>query len=95
MQLGQELKLELQPFGGPRSDWENNEFNLGSTLEDNPLQNLITGLGSWRTMFPWLASDKIAQIFLKHGASIWVLRTNQIGGYDPDIAPIAPTSMSL
>ncbi len=95
MQLGQELKLELQPLGGPRSDWEKNEFNLGSTLEDNPMQNLITGLGSWRTLFPRLASDKIAQIFLKHGASIWVLSTNQIGGYDPDITPIAPTSMSL
>jgi predicted Abi (CAAX) family protease len=95
VQLGEELKLELQPLGGPRSDWEKNEFNLGSTLEDNPIRNLMTGLGSWRTMFPRLASDKIAQIFLKHKASIWVLRTNQIGGYDPDIAPIAPTSMSL
>jgi predicted Abi (CAAX) family protease len=95
VQLGEELKLELQPLGGPRSDWEKNEFNLGSTLEDNPIHNLMTGLGSWRTMFPRLASDKIAQIFLKHKASIWVLRTNQIGGYDPDIAPIAPTSMSL
>lgn len=95
VQLGEELKLELQPLGGPRSDWEKNEFNLGSTLEDNPIHNLMTGLGSWRTMFPRLASDKIARIFLEHGATIWVLRTNQIGGYDPDIAPIAPTSMSF
>jgi len=95
MDLQQELKLELQPLGGPRSDWEKNEFNLGSTLEDNPIHNLLTGLGSWRTMFPRLSSDKIARIFLKYGASIWVLRTNQIGGYDPDIEPIAPTSMSF
>lgn len=93
--LQQELKRELQPLGGPRADWEKNEFNLGSTLEDNPLRNLLTGLGSWRTIFPRLSSDKIARIFLKYGASIWVLRTNQIGGYDPDIAPIAPTSMSF
>lgn len=95
LHLEQELQLELQPFGGPRSDWENNEFNLGSTLEDNPIRNLLTGLGSWRTMFPRLSSDKIARIFLKYGAAIWVLRTNQIGGYDPDIEPIAPTSMSF
>lgn len=93
--LQQELAMELQPWGGPRSDWEKNEFNLGSTLEDNPLRNLLTGLGSWRTMFPRLSSDKIARVFLKHGAAIWVLRTNQIGGYDPAIAPIAPTSMSF
>ncbi len=93
--LQHELKTELQPLGGPRVDWEKNEFNLGSTLEDGPIRNLLTGLGSWRTMFPRLASDKIARIFLKYGASIWVLRTNQIGGYDPDIEPIAPTSMSF
>ncbi|PSB23645.1 CAAX protease [Stenomitos frigidus] len=92
-QLGRELQQKLQPLGGPRADWEKNEFNLGSTMEDNPLQNLRTGLGSWRTMFPRFASDTIVQLFLKHGARVWVLRTSQIGGYDPDIAPIAPTTL--
>jgi predicted Abi (CAAX) family protease len=53
------------------------------------------GLGSWRTMFPRKASDAIAQIFLKYGASAWVLRTNQVGGYDPEIEPIAPTTLHL
>ncbi|MBE9225357.1 CAAX protease [Phormidium sp. LEGE 05292] len=93
--LKKELQQELQPCGGPRPDWENNEYNLGSTLEDNPIQNLLMGLASWRTLLPRIASDAIAQIFLKYGATIWVLRTNQIGGYDPDIEPIAPTSFSL
>lgn len=93
VQLEKALTRELQPLGGPRSDWEQNEYNLGSTLEDNPLQNLWTGLGSWRTMLPRLASDTIVQIFLKYGASVWVLRTNQIGGYDPDIEPIAPITL--
>jgi predicted Abi (CAAX) family protease len=91
--LGQKLSLELQPLGFPRPDWEKNEFNLGSTLEDRPLRNLMTGLGSWRTMLPRLASDTIVHIFLDHGASVWVLRTNQIGGYDPDIEPIAPNTL--
>ncbi|MBW4464183.1 MAG: CAAX protease [Pegethrix bostrychoides GSE-TBD4-15B] len=89
--LRRELERALQPLGGPRSDWEENELNLGSTLEDNPLQNLWTGLGSWRTMLPRLASDTVARIFLREGAAIWVLRTSQVGGYDPDIEPIAPT----
>lgn len=91
--LGRDLERTLQPLGGPRSDWEKNEYNLGSTLEDNPLQNLWTGLGSWRTMLPRKASDAIARKFLRYGASIWVLRTNQIGGYDPDIEPIAPITL--
>lgn len=93
--LKKELKRELQPFGGPRSDWEKNEYNLGCTLEDNPIQNLLTGLGSWRTLLPRVASDTIAQTFLKYGATMWVLRTNQIGGYDFDIEPIAPTSFPV
>ncbi|TVP60841.1 MAG: CAAX protease [Nodularia sp. (in: Bacteria)] len=91
--LGKELKLELQPLGGSKSSWEQNQYNLGSTLEDQPIRNLIMGLGSWRTMLPRLASDTLVKIFLDHGATVWVLRTNQIGGYDPDIEPIAPITL--
>jgi len=93
LDLQRELKAKLQPLGGPKSSWERNEFNLGSTLEDDPLRNLMTGLGSWRTMLPRLASDTVVKTFLDHGASVWVLRTNQIGGYDPDIEPIAPMTL--
>lgn len=89
-QVGKELKQVLQPLGRPRQDWRQNEFNLGSTIEDRPLRNLWMGLGSWRTMLPRYASDNIVRIFLKHGASVWVLRTNQIGGYDPDIEQVIP-----
>jgi len=93
VQLEKSLKRQLQPFGMPREDWENNEYNLGSTLEDEPLNNLITGLSSWRTLLPRLASDTIVKTFLRQGASVWILRTNQIGGYDPDIEPIAPMTL--
>jgi predicted Abi (CAAX) family protease len=88
--LDKALKHKLQPFGLSRSDWTENEYNLGSTLEDKPLENLLNGLSSWRTMFPRKASDTIVKVFLDYGASVWVLRTNQIGGIDPDIEPIAP-----
>jgi predicted Abi (CAAX) family protease len=91
--LGQDLERLLEPFGSPRADWEKNEYNLGSTLEDHPLQNLWMGLGSWRTILPRKASDAIVQTFLKHGASVWVLRTNQVGGSDPEIEPIAPMTL--
>lgn len=88
--LGQDLKRTLQPFGNPRPDWEKNEFNLGSSLEDEPLRNLIMGLGSWRTLLPRKASDVVVRIFLKYGAMAWVLRTSQMGGDHPEIEPIAP-----
>ena len=87
------LYRRLQPFGAPRADWDSNEFNLGTTLEDDPLRNLWFGLGSWRTLLPRKASDMIVQVFLEHGASVWVLRTNQIGGQDLDIEPISPMTI--
>ncbi|MBV8883295.1 MAG: hypothetical protein JO235_04750 [Chroococcidiopsidaceae cyanobacterium CP_BM_RX_35] len=87
------LYRKLQPLGAPRADWEANEFNLGTTLEDAPLRNLWVGLGSWRTLLPRKASDTIVQVFLKHGAAVWVLRTNQVGGHDPDIEPISPMTL--
>lgn len=93
MLLGKELKLRLQPLGKPRADWEKNEYNLGCTLEDEPLRNLLMGLGSWRTLLPRKASDTVVHTFLKYGASVWVLRTNQVGGDDPDIEPIAPITL--
>ncbi|MFM7427731.1 MAG: CAAX protease, partial [Elainella sp.] len=87
------LYKKLQPFGSPRPDWDSNEFNLGSTLEDQPLRNLWFGLGSWRTLLPRKASDTVVRVFLNYGASVWVLRTNQVGGHDPDIEPIAPMTL--
>jgi predicted Abi (CAAX) family protease len=93
LRLGRELREYLQPLRGDYSAWERGEFNLGSSLEDQPIRNLINGLGSWRTMLPRYASDTVVRIFLKYNASVWVLRTNQVGGYDPDIEPITPMTL--
>jgi len=91
--LRKDLESKLQSSGGPRRDWELVEYNLGSTLEDYPLRTLWMGLGSWRTILPRKASDAIAHSSLELGASVCVLRMNQVGGYDPDIAPIAPMTL--
>ncbi|MEB3338403.1 MAG: CAAX protease, partial [Leptolyngbyaceae bacterium] len=85
------IRHTLLPFGSARSDWEHGENNLGISPEQNPWEQLWIGIRSWRTLLPRLASQAIATQFLKQGASIWVLRTSQIGGDDPDIAPVAPT----
>jgi predicted Abi (CAAX) family protease len=92
-QLERDLAGKLQPFGSPRHDWSSNEFNLGSTLEDAPLQNVLTGLMSWRVLLPRLAADTILGAFLRRGAAVWLLSTDQIGGDDPQIAPVAPTTL--
>ena len=56
---------------------------------------MINALASWRTLLPRLANDVIARIFLQLGATLWVIRTNQVGGHDPDIEPIAPTDFGF
>ena len=50
-------------------------------------------LTNWRSLLPRLANDSLAEIFLNHGASLWLLQTYQVGGWDADIEPIAPTKL--
>lgn len=91
MKLSKSIKRKLLPFGTARADWQNSENTLGISPEEDAFQGLLIGLGSWRTMLPRLTSETITKLFLEQQASVWVLRTNQVGGYNPDIEPIAPT----
>ena len=89
--LGQALEDVLVPLEIVRSDWQDNILTLGISAIDYPLESFFQGLKSWRTMLPRLAYETVAEVLLKLGASLWVLRTNQVGGFDPDIEPTAPT----
>ncbi|MEY3300139.1 MAG: hypothetical protein RLZZ597_3399 [Cyanobacteriota bacterium] len=87
------IQRRLLPFGSARADWETAKDTLGSNLSDYPLKTLGRGLLSWRTMLPRKASDTITELCLDHGAALWVLRTNQVGGENPDIEPVAPFTL--
>jgi predicted Abi (CAAX) family protease len=91
VRLGTLIKRELLPLGAARADWQNGMGTLGISPEEDAFESLRIGLVSWRTLLPRLASETIAHLFLQQNATIWMLRTNQVGGYDPEIAPIAPT----
>jgi predicted Abi (CAAX) family protease len=90
--LARELRRRLQPLGAPRRDWTENEFNFGTTFEDSPFDQVRTALGSWRAIFPRMASDTIVEAFLRHGASAWVLGTDQLGDR-PEIEPVVPFTL--
>ena len=94
-QLGLDLKHLLLPWGTARADWKNQTDDLGSTLEDRPIQNLVRSILSWRTILPRLTSDEVTEAFLRQGGEAWVLRTNQVGGFDPDIEPVAPMTLCI
>lgn len=91
VELGRLIKRDLLPFGSARADWKRNANTLGISPEEEIVDGLWQGLMSWRTLLPRLASETVTRQFLDQGALIWVLRTDQVGGYDPDIEPIAPT----
>ncbi len=94
VRLGRSLERQLVPLGIVRSDWwENAQTLAGTRPEGNILNSFSTTVASWRTVLPRRAHDEIAAIFLKHGASLWLIRTNQVGGFDPDIEPCAPTAL--
>ncbi|RZM76582.1 CPBP family glutamic-type intramembrane protease [Leptolyngbya iicbica] len=95
--LGQSLQRELVPLGIARPDWQDNaQVLVGIAASDRPARNVNTPLNnllSWRTVMPRVAYDNVTAILLNHGAELWFLRTNQVGGADPTIRPLAPTEL--
>jgi predicted Abi (CAAX) family protease len=90
LDLGRDLRRALLPFGAARADWEWGATTLGTGLADHPLRALGLAARSWRTLLPSVAVRAVAGVFVDHGASAYVLRTNQVGGDDPNIAPFVP-----
>lgn len=93
--LSQALEQQLAPLGIVRRDWQQNAAVLEGTRSDRGWlrdNNIFAALTSWRTLLPRRAHDEISQVLLNAGGRLWFLRTNQIGGVDPQIAPVAPTT---
>ncbi len=98
--LGNDLETQLMPFGIVRADWKSNanalsgtqiqSANFTRTDADLP-ENILAAVTSWRTILPRQAQDELSILFLRHGATLWLLQTNQVGGHNPHIQPIAPT----
>ncbi len=94
VELNEAFKRKLVPWQTARGDWLNPSQSLiGTRLADRPVTTIANALTSWRSLLPRLANDQLAEILLEHGASLWLLRTNQVGGWDEDIEPIAPTKL--
>ncbi|MEH2441128.1 CPBP family glutamic-type intramembrane protease [Nostoc sp.] len=96
VELGKSLEQQLAPLGIIRADWQSQAgilagTGIGETTEPFQDRSVWAGLTTWRTIMPRQAHDDLAIIFFKHGATMQVLRTNQVGGWQSDIIPIAPT----
>lgn len=92
--LAKYLEKNLVPLGIVQPDWRKNlEQVSGVSGKDGILKTFFKTLTTWRTMLPRRTHDEIAMILLKNGADLWVLRSNQIGGFDPEIEPLAPTGI--
>ena len=96
--LGESLEKVLMPLGIVRPDWHKNSSLAGIDSEMKKtffvgIANLIKAAISYRTMLPRRTQDEIAKILLKQGEFLWIIRTNQVGGFDPDIEPMAPTGL--
>jgi len=89
LELGQSLRKTLLPPGMARADWRYNFHSIDNSLDERPLVNILRSFSSWRTITPRGASNAVTKVFLEYGASAWVLRTNQVGNYDPEMAPKA------
>ncbi|NJL45616.1 MAG: CPBP family intramembrane metalloprotease [Leptolyngbyaceae cyanobacterium SM2_3_12] len=94
--LGTALEQMLTPYGVIRPDWKNNAESLAGVAPRGAFisnQGLFSGALSWQTMMPRWGQDEVARIFLLNGAQLWFLRPNMVGGNDPRIEPIPPTTL--
>lgn len=94
--LGVALEEMLVPYGVVRPDWKNNAESLAGVADRGEFvsnSGLVAGALSWQSMMPRWAHDEVARIFLAHGAQLWFLRTNMVGGDDPRVEPVPPTTL--
>ncbi|KST62733.1 CPBP family glutamic-type intramembrane protease [Mastigocoleus testarum] len=98
--LGQSLEKDLFPLGIIRADWESSIGNLagidnGKNQLKKPFRDpsIWAALTTWRTMMPRQAQDELATMFLQQGGKLWFLETNQVGGVNSDIQPLAATPL--
>lgn len=85
------IRKKLLLCGSARADWQSDRDTLGITPGLNIIQKTLIGVQSWPTLLPRVASETIAHQLIRQRAAVWVLRTNQVGGYDPDIEPLGLT----
>jgi len=94
--VGDALNAILVPRGIVRPDWKQNAEFLAGISGSGTLgyeASLKNAFLSWRSIMPRQAHDEVNQILLNAGAQLWFLRTNQVGGFDPTLSPIAPTTV--
>ncbi len=94
--LGNALEKELVPLGIVRRDWQQNAQVAAGIATPGTFRHsddVLTQVLSWRTLIPRVAQDQIIRIFLNQGTPLWFLNTNQVGGWDGDISPLAPTEL--
>jgi predicted Abi (CAAX) family protease len=75
-----------------RSDWKEALSEPLAIKKDalSPLATFLSVIESRKVLIPRWVYDDAAVLFLNAGATLQFLRTNQIGGQDPDIIPRAP-----
>ncbi|MGD1713175.1 peptidase, partial [Dapis sp. BLCC M172] len=89
------LENHLTPLGKARTDWRYEATTLGGFPVETPLETLGQLAASWRSLLPRFTNDQLAMIFLQFGASLSILRTNQVGGFNSSIEGIVPTDFVL
>ncbi len=82
--LAAELRRRLNSAGYLAPDL------LDRSVEDAPLATLFAALASWRSIVPRVAFATVLRAFARHGASLRVQISSQVGGRRDDVRSIVP-----
>jgi predicted Abi (CAAX) family protease len=90
--IAEDYRDDVIRFAALREDWrEAVTAEIASTKPPlEGIKGLLAAIQSGTVLTPDIAYKKILSIFYNQNATIWFVRTNQIGGYKPDISPTAP-----
>lgn len=90
--IAEEYRKGVIRFAGLREDWrEAEKAELASTKPPpQGIKGILAAIESGTVLTPDIAYKRILKIFYDHNATIWFVRTNQVGGHKPEIFPTAP-----
>ncbi len=90
-----DVEQDLVPLGFLRADWQQSARLASVVRAQSPtgVEDAARAAVTAPTMLPRSAHDLLGLLAIDHGADVWVLRTNQIGGTIDGIEPQAPQSI--
>lgn len=88
--LGRSISRQLAPLDVDRHDWKHNANGFAGAEKEGMFTSCLQRVKRMWTIMPRRSHDDLCRTLLNHGAALWFIRTNQVGGKFKRTYPLAP-----